>query len=220
MSSFITLEGPDGCGKSTQAKLLAEHLSGQGYEVLLTREPGGTQIGDQVRHILAALDNASMYARTEFLLFSASRAQHVHEVIRPHLESGGVVVSDRFYDSSLAYQGYGHGLDRQDLLQITAFATGGLVPDLTFLLDVPVEDGLQRRRNGSKWDRLDAYDLAFHQRARDGYLELARSEPERWIVLDGTRPIKELQEEIRATVEDRLKEIHHIARREHGEEQL
>lgn len=215
MSSFITLEGPDGCGKSTQAKLLAEHLSGQGLDVLLTREPGGTEIGDQVRQILAALDNASMYARTEFLLFSASRAQHVHEVIRPHLESGGVVVSDRFYDSSLAYQGYGHGLDRNDLLQITAFATRGLVPDLTILLDVPVEAGLERRRNGSKWDRLDAYDLEFHQRARNGYLELARSDPERWIVLDGTRPIYDLRAEIQAAVDDRLSEMHHRVRRDH-----
>lgn len=215
MSSFITLEGPDGCGKSTQAKLLAEHLSGQGLDVLLTREPGGTEIGDQVRQILAALDNASMYARTEFLLFSASRAQHVHEVIRPHLESGGVVVSDRFYDSSLAYQGYGHGLDRNDLLQITAFATRGLVPDLTILLDVPVEAGLERRRNGSKWDRLDAYDLEFHQRARNGYLELARSDPERWIVLDGTRPIYDLRAEIQAAVDDRLNEIHHRVHRDH-----
>lgn len=204
MSYFITMEGPDGCGKSTQAKLLTQHLSEHGLAVLLTREPGGTEIGDQVRRILAALDNSSMHARTEFLLFSASRAQHVHEMIRPHLESGGVVVSDRFYDSSLAYQGYGHGLDREDLLRITAFATGGLRPDLTFLLDMPVEEGLQRRRDGSKWDRLDAYELAFHERARAGYFELAQGEPQRWIVLDGSRPIGDLQEEIRAAVDARL----------------
>lgn len=212
MSFFITLEGPDGCGKSTQARMLAEHLSQQRFDVLLTREPGGTQIGDQVRKILAALDNSGMDAHTEFLLFSASRAQHVHEVIRPHLESGGVVVSDRFYDSSLAYQGFGHGLDREALMEITAFATGNLVPDLTFLLDVPVEDGLQRRRKGTKWDRLDDYELAFHQRARAGYLKLAREEPDRWVVLNAARPIVELQDQVRSAVEERLAEHHRGAR--------
>lgn len=216
MKFFITFEGPDGCGKSTQANLLAGHLSAQGRDVLLTREPGGTAIGDQVRRILASLDNASMDPRTEFLLFSASRAQHVQEIIRPQLDDGGLVISDRFYDSSLAYQGYGHGLDRDVLLRITHFATGGLVPDLTFLLDIPVGDGLQRRRDGNKWDRLDAYDLEFHGRAREGYLELAQSHPERWVVLDGTRSIDDLQTEIRATAERRLSEID---RRAHTEEQ-
>lgn len=209
MRFFITFEGPDGCGKTTQADLLATRLADQGLDVLLTREPGGTAIGDQVRKILASLDNASMDPRTEFLLFSASRAQHVQEIIGPQLERGGVVISDRFYDSSLAYQGYGHGLDREDLLRITHFATGGVVPDLTFLLDIPVEHGLQRRRDGSKWDRLDAYDLDFHRRAREGYLKLARSQPDRWVVLEGTRPIHELHAEIRAAVDLRLKEIHH-----------
>ena len=128
---FITLEGPDGSGKSTQAARLAEHLRARGYDVLLTREPGGTPIGDQVRQVLHSLHNTEMHPRTEILLYSASRAQHVYQIIRPHLERGGVVVSDRYYDSTLAYQGYGHGLDLDALRQITAFATGGLAPDIT-----------------------------------------------------------------------------------------
>ena len=134
MSLFITLEGPDGGGKSTQALRLVEYLRGLGLDVLMTREPGGTAIGDQIRRVLTDLGNTPMHPRTELLLFSASRAQLCHEVIRPHLQAGGTVVSDRFYDSTFAYQGYGHSLDLEALRHITTFATGGLVPDLTLLL--------------------------------------------------------------------------------------
>lgn len=204
MSLLITLEGPDGGGKSTQARELAEHLQLGGLDVLLTREPGGTPIGDQIRKILMSLDNAGMIPTAEFLLFSASRAQLVHQVIRPHLEKGGVVVCDRFFDSSLAYQGYGHKLDRQTLRTITAFATGGLKPDLTLLLDLPVESGLGRRREAGHWNRLDAYDLEFHRRLRRGYQLMANEEPDRWVVIDATRPMNDVQAEIRSIVAERL----------------
>ena len=205
MSLFISLEGPDGGGKSTQARLLVDDLKGRGLNVLLTREPGGTPIGDQIRRTLMDLGNTGMDPRAEILLFSASRAQIVHQVIRPHLESGGVVVCDRFYDSTLAYQGYGHGLDLGALRVITEFATGGLRPDLTLLLDLPAESGLERRRSGGQWNRLDAYDLAFHQRVRQGYFELAAAEPARWVRVDATQPAQEVQAAIRRAVDARLK---------------
>lgn len=204
MSLFITLEGPDGGGKSTQARLLVEYLHGRGVEALLTREPGGTPIGDQIRRTLMDLGNTGMHPRTEILLFSASRAQIVHQIIRPHLEAGGIVVCDRFYDSTLAYQGYGHGLDLTALRAITDFATGGLRPDLTLLIDLPAEDGLRRRRRGGQWNRLDAYDLAFHQRVRQGYFELAAADPERWVPIDANQPVETVQGAIRRVVEARL----------------
>jgi dTMP kinase len=195
---FITLEGPEGGGKSSQAASLAEYLRGDGMQVLLSREPGGTTIGEQVRRVLMSLENTEMIPRTEFLLFSASRAQHVHEIIRPFLTNGGIVVCDRFFDASLAYQGHGHGLDLDALRIITHFATGGLIPDLTFLLDLPVEEGLRRRETDGDWNRLDAYDLEFHERVRQGYRSLASSEVDRWQVLDA--------EEIKHIVTARLSE--------------
>ena len=204
MSLFITLEGPDGGGKSTQARLLVEHLRSLGHQALLTREPGGTAIGDQIRRTLMDLGNTRMNPRTEILLFSASRAQLVHEVIRPHLQAGGVVVSDRYYDSTLAYQGHGHRLDMQALRAITSFATGGLKPDLTLLLDLPVEEGLRRRREHGGWNRLDAYDLEFHQRVRQGYFALAADERERWVTIDGARSVEQVQADIQRVVGERL----------------
>ena len=207
MSLFVTLEGPDGCGKSTQAKLLSEWLKVQGYPVLLTREPGGTAIGDQVRQVLMSLENRRMNPRTEFLLFSASRTQLVHEVIQPQLDKGGVIVSDRFYDSSLAYQGHGHGLDESMLRVITKFVTGGLTPDLTFLLDLPAQVGLTRRRDGGNWNRLDDYDLEFHERARRGYLTLAATEPDRWKIIQADRPVDEIQDELREVVRPLLEGV-------------
>jgi len=206
MSLFISLEGPDGGGKSTQARLLVDYLKKRGLNVLLTREPGGTPIGDQIRRTLMDLGNTGMDPRTEILLFSASRAQIVHQVIRPHLEAGGAIVCDRFYDSTLAYQGYGHGLDLGALRAITEFATGGLRPHLTLLLDLPAEAGLERRKSGGQWNRLDAYDLPFHQRVRQGYFELAKAEPERWVAVDATQPVETVQAAIRKVVEERLEQ--------------
>jgi dTMP kinase len=204
VSHFITIEGPEGGGKSSQAEQLVEHLLELGYDVYHSREPGGTSIGEQIRGVLFALDNTSMHPRTEFLLFSAARAQHVNEVIRPQLAKGRVVICDRFYDASLAYQGYGHELDLEKLKTITRFATGGLTPNLTLLLDLPVEEGLKRREQDGDWNRLDAYEVAFHHRVRDGYLAMAASEPERWVIIDARQPFDEVQGAIRRVVDARL----------------
>jgi dTMP kinase len=182
---FITLEGPDGSGKSTQIKYLAEALRARGFNVVVTREPGGTDISDQVREVIMKMKNTAMHPRTEILLFQASRAQHVEELIRPHLRAGDIVLCDRFADSTMAYQGYGHGTDLTILGQIIDFATGGLKPDLTILFDIEVEDGLARRQSGGgEWNRLDDYQLAFHRRVRNGYLQMAAGEPQRWLVLN------------------------------------
>lgn len=202
---FITLEGPDGSGKTTQAHLLAEWLRERGHEVVMTREPGGTDVGDQIRTVLHDPDNTAMDARTEILLYSASRAQHVAQRIRPALATGAIVVSDRYADSTLAYQGYGRGLDLEALRTITAFATGDLTPDLTLYLDIVPQEGLQRRRmGGGEWNRMDAQALEFYQRVRAGYLELAKQEPERWVMIDAARSAEEVQTEIRTLVRARL----------------
>jgi dTMP kinase len=205
---FITFEGPDGSGKTTQVGQIANTLRERGRNVLLTREPGGTAIGDQIRHVLHDLKNQSMHPRAELLLYSASRAQIVEEIIRPHLMVGGIVICDRFFDSTYAYQGYGHGLDLTTLRQITEFATGGLRPDLTILLDIAPEAGIQRRLSavtqGEEWNRLDAMALEFHQRVRAGYHALAAAEPGRWVTINAERGVNEVQVDILAAVEGRL----------------
>jgi dTMP kinase len=201
LKAFITLEGPEGGGKTLQARRLAQHLEALGHEIVLTREPGGTDIGDQIRKVLTLLENTAMDARTEFLLFSASRAQLVNERIRPQLARDRIVICDRFFDSSLAYQGYGQGLDLEMLRRVTEFATGGLVPDLTFLLDLDVEQGLRRRESGGNWNRLDAYDLDFHRRVREGYLNLAQEEPQRWVLVDASQDAATVELAIRNAVE-------------------
>ena len=203
---FITLEGPEGSGKSSQLPDLAEFLRGQGWDVLTTREPGGTPIGDQIRQILMRLDNQELHPRTEILLFLASRAQLVEQVIKPALREGKLVLSDRFGDSTLAYQGYGHGIDLATLRAMLAFATDNLKPELTLLLDVDVEIGLQRKRKEDEWNRLDAYELAFHQRVREGYHELCRQEPERWRVIDAMQPKDAVQFALRQAVMQFLQE--------------
>jgi dTMP kinase len=205
---FITIEGPDGSGKSMQIPPLAEYLRKQGYEVLTTREPGGTSIGDQIRQVIMKLGNTSMDPRTEILLFCAARAQIVSEVLLPNLERGVIVISDRYADSTLAYQGYGHGLDLDVLRQILKFATRDLRPDLTLLLDIDAEEGLRRRQNsGGEWNRLDAYNLAFHQRVHAGYHELVQLEPERWVVVDGKQPPDNVQIELQKIVLQRIVEF-------------
>lgn len=202
---LITLEGPEGSGKSSQIDPLASFLRQEGYRVLTTREPGGTAISDQVRDILMRLDNEFMHPRSEILLFCAARAQLVEEVIRTHLAQEEIVLSDRYADSTLAYQGYGHGVDLAFLRQLLDFATGGLWPDLTLLLDVSVENGLKRRlSSGGEWNRLDAYELSFHKRVRHGYLEMARKEPDRWIVIDASQPPEAVQSALRTAVKTRL----------------
>ena len=199
---FITLEGPEGSGKSSQIPPLAEYLRREGFAVFTTREPGGTAIGDQVREVLMSMRNTSMNARTETLLFCAARAQLVDEVLRPRLAQGEIVLCDRFADSTLAYQGYGHGNDLGVLRELLNFATGGLWPDLTLLLDLPqVETGLERKRSaGGEWNRLDAYQVEFHRRVRAGYLKMAQAEPQRWRVIDATQPREMVQLAIRASI--------------------
>ncbi len=197
---FISFEGPDGSGKTSQAAQLHDFLVQSGYRVFLTREPGGTQIGEQVRSILFDLKNTAMTPRTETLLFMAARAQLVEEVIRPHLAQGYIVLSDRFADSTIAYQGYGHQNDLAQIESLVMFATGGLKPELTFLLDIDVETGLERRAKGGKWNRLDAYDLEFHRRVRAGYLRLVGAEPQRWVVIDASQTPDQVQAVIRQAV--------------------
>jgi dTMP kinase len=185
---FITFEGPEGSGKSSQVIRLAEALQQQGWSVVTTREPGGTPIGDEIRACVHHVGHSAMAPEAEFLLYSASRAQLVQEVIRPSLAAGQVVLCDRFADSTLAYQGYGRQLDLAALQTITHFATGGLQPHLTLLLDLAVEHGLARRQQGGlEMNRLDLEKLDFHQRVRQGYLQLAQTEPARWVILDADR---------------------------------
>lgn len=202
---FITLEGPEGSGKSTQARLLAAYLRECGRDVVVTREPGGTAIGDQVRTILHDTANTSMSAEAEILLYSASRAQLVSEVIRPGLARGALVVCDRFADSTLAYQGYGRGLDLDELRAITHFATGGLVPNLTILLDIDVSRGLARRRDkGEEMNRLDLEEDAFHRRVRAGYQALSQADTGRWHVVDADRAVAAVHTDLRRIVDDAL----------------
>ncbi|MBZ0295604.1 MAG: dTMP kinase [Anaerolineae bacterium] len=205
---FITFEGLDGSGKTTQARQLVSYLRDQGYEVLLTREPGGTPIGDQIREILHSLDNTAMTPNAELLLYNASRAQLVAEVLRPHLATGGVVICDRFYDSTLAYQGYGHQLDLQVLRTIISFATNGLRPDLTLYLDITPEAGLRRRKQaslfGDEWTRMDDMELAFHERVYTGYQALMQAEPDRWMRINADQSTEQVQQAIRQVLEKHL----------------
>lgn len=205
---FISFEGPDGSGKTTQIVPLVAQLRAQGRTVFQTREPGGTPIGDQIRAVLHDLKNEQMHPHTEILLYAASRAQLVAQEIRPRLERGEIVVSDRYADSTLAYQGYGHGLDLPTLRTILAFATGGLQPDLTIYLDISAEDGLQRRQraaeDGAEWNRMDAQSLAFHQRVREGYQALIAAAPARWVCIDAVGNRDAIQAQIRAHVAARL----------------
>jgi dTMP kinase len=205
MSLFITFEGPEGSGKTTQVKRLVKWLQNRGYDALAVREPGGTSISEQIREVLHSLNNREMQPRTEILLYCAARAQLVGQVIRPHLQSGGVVLCDRYADSTLAYQGYGRGLDLPTLRMILDFATGGLRPDLTLYLDMDVEAGLKRKRtSGDEWNRMDDLEVDFHRRVRSGYMEMIAQEPARWMMVDAARDAETIAKEIREIVERRL----------------
>ncbi|HPL81289.1 MAG TPA: dTMP kinase [Anaerolineaceae bacterium] len=203
---FISLEGPEGSGKSSQIPALAQYLEAQGYRVLCTREPGGTSIGDQIRAVLTSMDNPELLPRTEILLFLAARAQLVAQVIRPALREGKIVLCDRYGDSTLAYQGYGHGLDLNILRAMLNFATEGLKPDLTLLLDLDIKTGLARKKSIDEWNRLDAYEVSFHERVRSGYLQLAEEEPTRWRRVDASMPKDEVQTMLRQIVLKRIKD--------------
>lgn len=206
MSLFITFEGPDGSGKTTQLKLLAENLTEQGHAVLSLREPGGTAIGDQIREVVHALRNKEMSPRAECLLYAAARAQLIDQVLKPHLDQGGIVVCDRYADSTMAYQAYGRGLDRSAVRQIISFATLDLKPDVTFYIDIDVAEGIARRKNsGDDYNRMDDQALEFHRRVRAGYLEMIEAEPARWVKINGRQSVEQIQLQIRSEVAKRLK---------------
>ncbi len=204
----MTLEGPEGAGKSTQLRLLAAWLRSLGHEPLVTREPGGTAMGDRIRQALFGARDHNVLPLTEALLMNAARAQHVQELLRPALDAGKVVLCDRYADATLAYQGYGHGLDLTMLRQLTAIATGGLKPDLTIYFDVPAEVGLQRKLQahgqGGELNHLDRMGRAFHQRVINGYRQLIAAEPARWRVLDASRAPDVIQADLRRLIQQEV----------------
>ena len=195
---LVTFEGGEGCGKSTQIKLFIKFLEEQKLNFILSREPGGCVLGEKIRAILLH-SKEDMSALSEFFLFCANRAEHVKEVIKPALEEGKIVVIDRYYDSSLAYQGYAGNLDIKKLKNITAFATDNVVPDLTFLLDISYEEGFGRKakdENLKNLDRIEQRDRAYHEKVRQGYLKLAKEEQNRFVVIDASKSLEEIHEEI------------------------
>ena len=194
---FIAFEGGEASGKSTQAALLADHLG-----AVLTREPGGTEIGEKIRALVLDPANVAMADRTEALLMAAARAQHVAELIGPALATGHDVVTDRFTASSIAYQAHGRGLDPDQVLELSSWATAGLRPDVYLLLDVP--RAIAAGRLVGEFDRLEQADEGFHEAVLEGFRKQADDDPERWVVLDGTRPVDQLQAEVRAAVEGRI----------------
>lgn len=202
---FITLEGPEGSGKTSHIPHLVEYLREQGHVVFPTREPGGTSISEQIRDVLHDMKNAEMHPRTETLLYQSARAQIVEQVIKPRLADKEIVISDRYYDSTIAYQGYGHQQDLNEIRALVKYATGGLTPDLTILLDLDIEVGLKRKtQNEVEWNRMDAYTVEFHKRVRAGYLELVKQEPKRWVVVNSDQKWEDVQEELKKVILSKL----------------
>lgn len=205
---FITFEGIDGSGKSTQFRRVADYLEQQGRTVCCSREPGGTRIGDKVRAILHDVAHTEMTAQAEILLYSASRAQLVCEVILPALEKGEIVLCDRYVESTYAYQGYGRQLDFNSLQNLTELATQGLKPDLIIYLDIDIELGLQRKfeaqSKGEALNRMDKLERAFYQRVRAGYLAMAERDPSRWFVVEASRPVEQVYQTIRQEIDHKI----------------
>ncbi|MCI3923292.1 dTMP kinase [Paenibacillus sp. TRM 82003] len=199
---FITFEGPDGSGKTTQIRRLAERLKAEGRDVVLTREPGGTPISDRIRELILSPEHTEMMDETEVLLYAASRAQHVREVIAPAMSRDAVVLCDRFVDASIAYQAYGLRRDPEQVAEINRFATGGLRPHRTYLLDVPAEVSRERllARSGQAGqpglDRIEQKEKEYHERVREGFLRIARAEPQRVLLVDATRAVESIAAEI------------------------
>jgi len=211
---FITFEGIEGCGKTTQLRLLKERLQADGRQVLATREPGGCPIADKVRAILLDAENSAMTPSAELLLYAAARAQHVQEMVVPALERGEIVLCDRFTDATVAYQGHGRGLNLDLIGQLNEVATCGVAPGLTILMDCPVETGLSRARariestEGDREERFELESMRFHERVRAGYLKLAHDNPARFIVIDAARGVEETAEAIERALAGRLPAAH------------
>ena len=193
---FISFEGIEGTGKTIQSKLLYEHFRKTGHAVILTEEPGGTRIGLKIRDLLLSVENKEITPVTELLLYNASRTQHLEEVILPALNEGSIVITDRFSDSTVAYQGYGRGLDLKLIDSVERIVTEGLKPDITLLLDLDAETGLLRNKGINKIDRLELEDFEFHKRVRNGYLQIAARDPERIKLIDASKNIEEIQDQI------------------------
>lgn len=208
MALFISFEGPDGSGKSTQAAMLAASLRGQGYRVTETREPGGTELGERIRELVLSPESPSATPLAMTFLLSAARTQLLHEVILPALACGDIVIADRFADSTLAYQSCGLGLDAGLVRQVTAIATGGRSPDVTIYVDVPVETGMARAVARGQGNRLDTENAAFHDRVRTGYLQLMAAEPGRWIDVDGAAPPETVHRAIMERLETTLQAVY------------
>ena len=201
---FISFEGIEGTGKTIQAKLLCDYLIKKGFKVVLTEEPGGTRIGRTIRDILLSVDHIEMAPLTEFFLYNASRIQHIKEVILPAIKQGMVVITDRFSDSTVAYQGYGRGIELHLINSIEHIVTEGLRPDKTILLDLDVAIGLQRNKGINKEDRIELEDITFHERVRNGYHALAAKEQERIHVIDASKSIEHIHGSIKNLVQDLL----------------
>jgi len=202
---FISFEGIEGTGKSTQARLLRDWLEGQGMEAVLTREPGGTEIGKGIRGVLLSEEHGAMDPVTELLLYAADRRQHIKEIVLPSLQQGLVVITDRFSDSTRAYQGSARGLDLKLLDVLDGAATGGLKPDLTLVMDMDVREGLLRNQNANKRDRLELEDVAFHERVRAGFLDIQKAEPERVRLVDATGTVEDVHAGVLEAVGEFLK---------------
>lgn len=202
---FITFEGIDGCGKSTQCELLKNYLTDNGVDFIFVREPGGTVIGERIREILLDKKNSQMTARTELLLFEAARAQITDEVIKPALDAGKIVICDRFFDSSSAYQGMARGMGMEFVADLNMAATGGLKPDITFFFDISAGEALARRgKRGEASDRIELAGLKFQEDVRRGYLELAKSSEGRIVTIDATQSIEEIFEVVKGSLEGKI----------------
>lgn len=197
---FLTFEGVEGCGKSSQSSKLLDWLQSEGYSVILTREPGGTPIAESIRDLLLDKNTAGLDMTAELLLFEAARAQHVAELVRPALDGGTIVICDRYADSTTAYQSYGRNMPLEQVEALNYTATAGVVPDITFLIDLPVEIGLARAKAGQAGDRMEQEDLSFHQRVRDGFLQIAQQESHRTRIIDGMETIETIFEQVQGIV--------------------
>ena len=206
MSLFITFEGGEGSGKSSAIAGVKKYLEEKGYDVILTREPGGTKISEQIRNVILDKENTEMDSRTEALLYAASRRQHLVEKIWPSIKQGKIVICDRYLDSSLAYQGHARGLGVEDILKVNEYATEGTFPNITFLLDITPEQGLNRIEANSSREvnRLDLEKMSFHHKVRDGYLALAKRFEDRYVIIDASKPLEAVIQDLCEAIEQRL----------------